>query len=414
MSQTVDIRSEDFLDRPVECLAGLRAAGPTCPVQPEGWLLVTRHDLVRRILQDTAGFPTIASKHQGPPADVADEVAAIRAQGWPYSSALGTSNPPDHTVYRRMVNKSFTPRALDSLEPLVREAAGDLARILPGGVEIDFQADFGEPLPVWAISRVLGLPPERSSDIRRWSTAAISTIGASPSSADWLRYEKDLLDFQQTMVGILEASRGSERAGLIALLADDIAEQAREAEAGIELPRLLTLLRELVVAGNETTGKFIAEAVRTFGADPDVWERIRREPAFAAVVVEEAVRLASPTQHVIRMAAEDVDLDGTVIAKGQVVMLSLASANRDEDVFSEPDRFDPDRPGVRGHLAFGLGVHACVGAGLARMESTVAMQVLAGQVDRIVPAAPAGPYTRSYIIRGPLEMRATVHRRGSR
>ena len=412
MTTSVDIRSEDFLDRPVACLGALRASAPACPVEPESWLLITRHDLVRRILQDTAGFPTIRSKHQQPPAEVADQVAEIRAQGWPYTSALGTSNPPDHTAYRRMVNKSFTPRTLQDLEPLVRQAADDLARILPNGVEIDFQADFAEPLPVWAISRVLGLPPERSADIRRWSTAAISTIGSSPAAADWIRYEEDLLDFQRTMVGVLEASRDSDEPGLIAQLARDLAD-GDDSDAS-ELPRLITLLRELVVAGNETTGKFIAEAVRTFGADPTVWERIRQDPDFAENVVEEAVRMASPTQHVIRVAADDIDLDGTVIEKGRVVMLSLASANRDEAVFPDPDVFDPDREGLRAQMAFGQGVHSCVGAGLARMESIIAMQVLAEQVERIVATEPAGPYTRSYIIRGPLEMRATVHRRGSR
>jgi cytochrome P450 len=214
------------------------------------------------------------------------------------------------------------------------------------------------------------------------------------------------------MVGILEASRDSDEPGLIALLARDLAD-GDDSDTS-ELPRLITLLRELVVAGNETTGKFIAEAVRTFGADASVWDRIRQDPAFAEKAVEEAVRMASPTQHVMRMAAAETDLDGTHVEKGQVVMLSLASANRDEQLFPDPDRFDPDREGLRGHMAFGQGVHACVGAGLARMESVIALQVLAGQVDRIVPSEPAGPYTRSYIIRGPLEMRATVHRRTGR
>jgi cytochrome P450 len=199
MSTPIDIRSEDFLDRPVECLAALRANAPACPVDPEGWLLITRHDLVRRILQDTEGFPTIGSKHSTPPADVTERVAALRAQGWPYTSALGTSNPPDHTVYRKMVNKSFTPRALQALEPLVRQAAADLARILPDGLEIDFQADFGEPLPVWAISRswgclrsaaptsAAGRPRRspRSGRAPRARTGSASRRTSSTSSARW-------------------------------------------------------------------------------------------------------------------------------------------------------------------------------------------------------------------------------------
>jgi cytochrome P450 len=142
-----------------------------------------------------------------------------------------------------------------------------------------------------------------------------------------------------------------------------------------------------------------------------VWERIRQNPDFAVVVVEEALRLSSPTQSIMRVTTKDVVLDGVAIPKGTQIMASLASANRDEVVYDESNRFDPDRENVRQHLAFGGGAHMCIGAGLARMESIVALQVLAEQVTSIVASADSGAYSRSFIIRGPLEMRATVHRR---
>ena len=408
----VAVRSDEFLDDPVGCLARARAAGGGCPTTPDNWMLVTRHELVRTVLLDPETYSSRINKHHTVPAEIADEVGALRAQGWPYTSALGTNDAPEHTRLRRMVNKSFTPRGLTALEPLVRAAAEELAAALPDGEEIDFQAMFGEPLPVWAISRVLGLPAERRDDIRRWSTAAVATIGSNPSAAQWVSYEADLLDFQLTMAAVLEANRDRPEPGLIAELAGAIAEDgADDGGEGVQMSLLLTLLRELVVAGNETTGKFIAESIRLFGADETVWQRIRENPQFATNVVEEAVRLASPTQHAMRVVTRETDLDGVALQPGQLVMLSLASANRDERVFESPDAFDPDREHGRAHLAFGQGPHMCIGAGLARMESVIAWQVLAEHVKSIVPSADSGPYTRSYILRGPLEMRATVNRR---
>lgn len=407
----VDVRSAEFLDTPVECLAHIRQQAAVCPTTPEGWMLVTRNDLVRQILLDADTYSSRISKHSVPPAEVADEVAAIRAQGWPYTSALGGSDAPEHTRHRQMVNKAFTPRALDSIEPLVREAAEDLARSLPDRVEIDFQAAFGEPLPVWAISKVLGLPMERRDDIRRWSTAAVATIGSNPTPEQWVQYEKDLLDYQLAMKAVLDVNRIDPQPGVIAGLAQAIADEGDTEGEGVQMSLLLTLLRELVVAGNETTGKFIAEAIRIFGADPTVWERIRQDPSFASPVVEEALRLASPTQSVMRITTRDVVLDGVEIPQGTRIIASLASANRDEVVYDESNQFEPERTNVRQHLAFGGGAHMCIGAGLARMETFVAMQVLAEHVDRIVAHPDPSAYTRSFIIRGPLRMPATVYRR---
>jgi len=407
----VNVRSDTFLDNPVECLAHIRQQAAVCPTAPDGWMLITRYDLVKQIMLDPETYSSRVSKHSEPPAEVADQIASIRSQGWPYTSALGRSDAPEHTKHRQMVNKAFTPRALQTLEPLVREAAEGLANALPDGVEIDFQAEFGEPLPVWAISKVLGLPMERRDDIRRWSTAAVATIGSNPSPTQWVKFEEDLLDYQLAMKAVLDANRIDPQAGVIAGLAQAIADDGAAEGEGVQMSLLLTLLRELVVAGNETTGKFIAEAIRIFGADETVWERIRQDPEFAVVVVEEALRLASATQSIMRITTKDVVLDGVEIPRGTQIMASLASANRDEAVYDDSNRFNPDRENVRQHLAFGGGAHMCIGAGLARMESIIAMQVLAEQVTSIVPSSEAGPYTRSFIIRGPLEMRATVHRR---
>jgi cytochrome P450 len=200
----------------------------------------------------------------------------------------------------------------------------------------------------------------------------VSSIGSNPSPEQWVKFEEDLLDYQLAMKAVLDANRDDPQPGVIAVLAQAIADEDSAEGEGVQMSLLLTLLRELVVAGNETTGKFIAEAIRIFGADESVWERIRENPDFAVVVVEEALRLSSPTQSIMRITTKDVVLDGVAIAKGTQIMASLASANRDEIIYDESNRFDPDRENVRQHLAFGSGAHMCIGAGLARMESVIA------------------------------------------
>jgi cytochrome P450 len=409
-SPVLQVGSDEFLDHPAECLAAIRAHAAVCPTD-RGWLLVTSAELVRRVLLDATTFSSHVHKHAAPPADVTDEVAAIRAQGWPYTSALGTSDAPEHTRHRALVNKSFTPRALASMEPAVRAAAEELARALPDGVEVDLLATFAEPLPVWAISSILGLPQERREDVRRWSTAAVASIGANPSSEQWVGYERDLLDFQHSMAATIQG-RVPQHPGLIAELAANLAEDGDAPTAGVDLPLLLTLLRELVVAGNETTGKFIAEALRLFGSDPEQWRRIRANPAYADALVEESLRMATPTQSVMRVATCDTELGGVAVPAGTQLMVSLASANRDENGREHPDEFRSDRASTRQHLAFGQGPHMCVGAGLARMESRIALQVLADHVDRIQMSLSRPPaYLRSHVLRGPLEMWGTITRR---
>ena len=418
----LEVRSDAFLADPQPRLDELRGAAGVCPVDhggtPHGgaelaaaqWVVVTRADLARSVLRDPETFSSKLSKHVAPPAEVADQVAAIRSEGWPYTAALGASDAPEHTVHRKLVNRAFTPRRLAAMEPIVRQAAEELAAKLPDGQEIDFLAAFGEHLPVLAISRVLGLPDERYQDIRRWSRAAVSTIGASPSPEEWVGYERDLLDYQQTMAALLERGKSEELPGVIGGLAAAAAEAESGGGAPWDMGLLLTLMRELVVAGNETTGKFLAETIRRIGDDPQVWQRLRDEPSYSEQIVEESLRLATPTQSVMRRVTTATELDGVLLEPGTLVLVSLASSNRDEEAFPDPDAFDADRSNVRNHLAFGIGVHACLGSVLARMESRIALEVLATTVERIEPSDRPPVYSRSYTIRGPVEMFATVHR----
>jgi cytochrome P450 len=407
----LDLFGPQFQDDPPAIYEQLRRSGAVRYLPRHGWYLVTKAEAVREVLRDAERFSSRVHKHTQPPAEVADEVAQIRAQGWPYTPALGTNDPPDHTRMRRLVQRAFTPRSLTWMEPLVRQTAEELAATLPDGAELDFLAAFAEPLPVWAISRVLGLPESRRGDIRRWSVAAAASIGGMPDAKAWIENERTLLHYQQTMAAEIEQVRQAPGEGLLSTLVQ-AADNPDPGEAPIPMAQLLTLMRELVIAGNETSGKLITEIVRLLDTKPGQWDRIRSEPERARPVVEEALRWATPSQTAFRRATSDTELAGVDIPAGSVLVVSFASANRDEDVYPDAARFDSERDGLQQQLAFGLGKHACIGNPLARMEAVIATQVLAQQIDALtVIGRERLRYNASFMVRGLVELPVRVRRR---
>jgi cytochrome P450 len=406
----VGLDDPEFLRCPYPALAAARQAGGVVPAGRPGWFLVARAELVREVLRDTATYSSAVHKHSQPPAEVADEVAAIRARGWPYTPGLGTSDPPVHTRNRKLVNQTFTPRGLAWMEPLVADVAAELAAALPDGAGVDFVAAFAQPLPVWAISEILGLPAAHRADVVTWTRAATASIGARPAADRWVADELSLLELQKVLAAALERQRGDAAGRLIGRLA-----AAAEADPGQEISTalLLTMLRELLVAGNETTAKTIAQVVLLVDGREDVWERLRREPEHADAVAEEALRVTSPSLSAHRRATADTELGGVPIPAGSTLVLSLAAANGDPAVFTDPARFDPGRDAreLRQHLAFGQGPHMCVGAGLARLELRIALRTLAGAVRRIDVVDPASvAYNESYMLRGLLALPVVVTR----
>jgi cytochrome P450 len=412
-SSDLDLFGPDFQDNPPAVYQRLRRSGAVHYLPRHGWYLVTTAETAREVMRDPQRFSSRVHKHTQPPPEVADEVAQIRAQGWPYTPALGTSDAPEHTRLRRLVQRAFTPRSLTWMEPLVRQTAEELAAALPDGAELDFLAAFAEPLPVWAISRVLGLPESRRADIRRWSVAAAASIGGMPDPAAWIDHERTLLQYQQTMAAEIEQVRREPREGLLWSLVQ-AADNPEPDEDPIPLPQLLTLLRELVIAGNETSGKLITEIVRLLAGKPDEWDRIRAEPERARAVVEEGLRWATPSQTAFRRATADTRLAGVDIPAGSVLVVSFASANRDEALYADADRFDPDRDGLAHHLAFGMGKHTCIGNPLARMEAVISAQVLAEQIAALTVLDPDQlRYNASFMVRGLLALPVRVRRRPS-
>jgi cytochrome P450 len=409
----LDPFSEEFQQFPFAALAALRAHAPVHPMAEPGWFSVTTMELAREVLTDTTRFSNQVSRRTPPPPEVADEVAAIRSRGFPYVPTLLLNDPPAHTRYRRMVQRTFTPRALTWMEPLVADVAEQLAATLPDETTLDIVEAFTRPLPVWAISRVLGLPDDRREDVHRWTDAATATIGAQLTPQRWPQVERDLLDFQHSIADELERRRDRPTDDLLSALM----QASGDSEPGQEpvgIADLVSLTRELMVAGNESTLRLLADIVWQLDRRPDEWQRVREDPSRADRIVEEALRMASPSAAVFRRVTDDTELGGVPLPAGSTLVVSLLSANRDEAVFPNGDRFDPHRSPAQRHIAFGQGIHACIGNILARMEARHAIIALARHVERIdlLPDQPLR-YLPSIIVRGLVEVPVRVRRRSA-
>jgi len=406
----VNPHEDSFHQNPFPTYAMLRTEAPVYEIpDTPGLFFVTTWPLVREALMDPGRFSNVMphARRTSPPPEAEAQVQALRAQGYPYSPALGTNDPPQHTRYRKMVNRAFTVRSLAWMEPLVDEVADHLAAALPDDEVVDIMEAVTVPLPVWAIMRILGLDDRHRDDLRRWSDSSNASLGGKLTAERWIETERDVLEYQQVICRELDDRRENPRNDLLSTLV-----QAEPGETPLTNAELVWLVRELIVAGNETTIRALADMILNLDAIPGVWDRLRDDEQFRRGVVEEGIRLAAPVMGLWRRATCDTELGGVTIPAESTLFLAFSSANRDEQVFAEPDTFDPMRENVRDHLAFGHGIHVCVGAGLARIEATSALRALANNVTALeVVDRDALRYGPSYGLRGLMGLPVRVRRR---
>jgi cholest-4-en-3-one 26-monooxygenase len=295
---------------------------------------------------------------------------------------LLTLDPPEHTAYRKIVNRGFTPRQIGLLEGAVRGLLVDLLDAHPAGEPFDFTTGVSMPLPVNVIARMIGSPPERDADLLRWSNEAIASTDPEYSAGPGSQLHAVMHLIQH--FGVLRDERRTERQDdLISLLLD--AEVDGEA---LSDARFMLFLVLLTAAGNETTRTAFSHAVVELANRPDQWARLRSEPALVPNAVEEVLRYSSPVLYFRRNAVDAMELAGRRIEPGDIVALWYAAANRDPAVFDEPDTFDVGRD-PNPHVAFGGGgPHFCLGASLARLEVRVLLELLVERCDSIELAGP--------------------------
>ncbi|MFC6880911.1 MULTISPECIES: cytochrome P450 family protein [Actinomadura] len=275
----------------------------------------------------------------------------------PSNSHMLDSDPPDHTRLRRLVNKAFTPRAVERLRPRVEEITGTLLDGMASERRVDLVASFAVPLPITVIGEVLGVPAGERIEFRR-RAAAMFQSGGSRAVA------QELMGFLGTLVQSKRERPADD------LLSDLV--RARDDGDRLTERELVATAFLLLFAGHETTVSLIGNGTYALLRNPDQLKALRADPELLPAAIEEFLRYDGPVGFAtLRYAAEPMAIGGQEIAAGEFVHVAIGAANRDPAKYAEPDRLDITRD-TAGHVAFGHGIHYCVGAPLARMEGTIA------------------------------------------
>jgi cytochrome P450 len=373
---------------------------------PEGnvWL-VFRFDDVKTVLSDSETFSSEFRKAQiGAGGELAPgmraEAVAGMAAGGPgqgMGQSLISSDPPRHTQLRNLISRAFTPRAVAALEPRIEQLTRELLDPVVAAGQFDLVEDFSAPLPVMVIAELLGIPGEDRARFKVWSDYIVASSDAiltgqaqrDPQAA--VAMQEMLSYFRRTIA----ERRAEPREDLISSLLAAELDGDRLSEQD-----LLSFCWLLLVAGNETTTNLISNALLTFLEHPGTLERLRAEPELVPLAVEEVLRYRSPVQAMFRISTREVELGGQTIPAGARVIAFIGSANRDPARFSEADQFVIDR-NPNPHIAFGHGIHFCLGSPLARLEAKVALTAIARRMAGVERADDAALVpVRGFIVMG--------------
>jgi cytochrome P450 PksS len=390
----VNITSPEFKANPFPFYARLRAEEPVhrvgLPDGRSGWL-VTRYDDVTAVLKDERFAKDVLN---------ALTPEQLRKQPWmpamfkPLTRNMLDLDDPDHARLRALVHKAFTPLLVERMRGRVEVLAEGLLDAVVQRGRMDLVRDYALPIPTTVIAEMLGVPVEDRHRFQRWSNVLVTMSGttlgtllALPSVWLFLRYIRKLVKMR----------RAAPRDDLISALV-----QAEEDGRRLSEDEMLAMIVLLLIAGHETTVNLIGNGTLALLEHPEQLDRLRRDPGLIRSAVEELLRFTSPVETATeRYAREDVTIRGVTIARGELVLAALASANRDEAQFTNPDALDVTREPNR-HLSFGLGAHYCLGAPLARLEGQIAINALLRRTPGLRLACTPGAlkWRRGLVLRG--------------
>jgi cytochrome P450 len=374
--------------RPWELWARLRREAPVAWCEPDGFepfWAITRHADIVAISRDPGRFSSAIRLVMLQRDDV-DVVQTVRS--------IVNMDPPDHGPHRAIGNRWFIPRNLRNLEDRVRSLARDLLDAIAerGATQIDFVREIAVPLPMRLICGLLGLPVEDEPFALRIANEAFAGDDPELQRSGGARRGETVAEAFAYFTRLLADRRQSPRQDLLSVIAT-----AEVDGKPIQDFEALSWAFLVMTAGIDTTRNSMGSGIVELLARPDQFERVRRDSSLIPTAVEEILRWTTPVNHFMRTATCDTEVRGVPILEGQSVALFYPSANRDEDVFSDPDRFLVDRK-PNHHLAFGIGEHFCLGAGLARMQIRVLLEELLPRLRHIAPAGEPRPIQTNFIV----------------
>jgi cytochrome P450 len=361
--------SPEFVANPYPLLARLRQEEPVYWSDGIGGWLLTRYDDILISFKQTTHYSN--ENRLGKAVEYLPPER--RAKFKPFEDHYATkgllhSDPPDHTRLRALVTREFTVMIVEKMRPRIQEVVDGLLDAAEKNGRMDVVPDLAAALPVQVIAEILGVPPPDRYLIRKWTDHILRFQGVNkPSEADLSRAQDALMEMRAYIKSMINERRRQPCGDLMGKFVAAESEGQRLSEA-----ELINTCVTLFTAGHETTLSLISNTIYTLLANSDQYELLRHEPGLLESAIEESLRYESPVSRQSRLMKDNTELAGKKLKKGEIVFQMLNAANRDPAYFADPDKFDVQRKKNR-HIAFGQGIHFCVGAALSRAESTIAV-----------------------------------------
>ncbi len=388
---------------PVQMNHRLQQEAPVYQCPDSGIFFISRYADVVAMSMDHETFSsvmTFTGANQRVEGTQDEEIAAIMSQGYPNVPTMLTQDPPLQRRYRKFVDGTFSPRSLKALEPFIERTSHELIDGFIDAGEVEFLSAFGVQLPLRVIASQIGAPLSDLHLLRKWTEAFIGNLSQQLDHAGQVQAAKDMMEFQQYFVERMEERRAAPQDDILSKLVN----ASIDGDKPLDNAECLSMLSQILVAGNETTSSAFAEGMLLLINNPDQYELVRQDPSPEMInkLVEEVLRITSPSANMFRRTTKAVELHGVTIPENSVCFARFGAANQDAEQFDDPLRFDLSRPNLKDHVAFGKGVHHCLGAALSRREMNVGFKVIFERIQNfaLVPDKPEPQFMPNALLHG--------------
>jgi len=362
------------VEDPWDFFAALRREAPVYRLPNDAYTIISRYGDVRQAALSPEIFSSnlVALLLQGETSGDGPRVLEVPTGGAQAVDVLAIADAPHHTRQRKLSNKAFSMRRVASIEPHLRALAEKLVgSFLPRG-SADWVKEMAVPLPVTIIAELIGLPLADAPKLKRWSDASVALLSGINTPEQLSANISEINELIGYLAAQFDAARDTPKDDVLG----DLIRASQDLGEALSRDEVVSILMQLLTAGNETTTSLIGGALMLMLKTPGLEARLRADTGLIEPFIEEAIRLEAPFYGHFRVVRTDTEVAGVPLPKGTRLMLSWASANRDEREFGRPEEVDLNRPNLRGHLSFGIGAHHCIGAALARLETRLALETL--------------------------------------
>ena len=392
MTATFDPTLPEQRENPFDVLASAREEQPVFYAEKFGLWVVTRHEDVLAVLKDHRSFSSEGALKSSR-GDYPPEVREVLEEGYPEMPYIIEVDPPLHDRIRGLITRAFTPRRITELEPRVSAISRELVESFAPEGEADIVERFAWPLPLRVLGELFGVPRADLDQLHRWGTDWLLVQQELPVERR-VQHARGLVQMQHYFVDLVEERMRTPADDLVSalVLARD------QVDPPLDAVEIAGLPLDLMVAGHVTVTRAIGSTLNRLFSFPALRDHLL-DPTVASKAIEEVLRLEAPAQGLFRITSSEVEIGGVTLPRGARVMAHFASANRDRCVFARPDDYDPERSEISKHLAFGKGIHFCIGAPLARLELGIALPMLLHRLPNL-RANGAGEREEIFFARG--------------